>query len=122
MLERTRYWDAARELFRLPDLSPPHPCPISASYQAVRNAAAARALANGRQAVFALLYDENNPYFRRTGNWPGWPHILEAALAEDYPDFRFRALSWQRLAPLLPMDESVSGRARSTVCSCRTRH
>ena len=69
--------------------------------------AAARALADGRQAVFALIYDENNPYFRQTGRWPGWPRVLEGALAEDYPDFRFRSVSWQALTPLLPMDDSA---------------
>ena len=41
-------------------------CPISTSYRAVRYVAAAKALAGNRPrgAVFALVYDDRNPYFR----------------------------------------------------------
>src|SRR5204863_8819647 len=79
VIERERYWDAARDVYGLPDRSPPSPCPISAGYQAIRNAAAACAFAGDtRLAVFLLLYDEHNPYFRPTGRWPGWPALLEA--------------------------------------------
>lgn len=71
ILERRAYWAVAREVLELPERVPGLPCPIAASYQAVRNVAAARVLARGRRAVFALFYDERNPYFRRTGEWPG---------------------------------------------------
>ena len=46
------------------------------------------ALRRGRQgtcrqpswgAVFALVYDDRNPYFSKTGDWPGWPEILKRA-------------------------------------------
>jgi hypothetical protein len=104
---REAYWEAAEELFGLPRREPPGPCPLSPAYQAVRNAAAARALAGPeRVGVFALVYDANNPYFRETGDWPGWPALLAAAAAlnADPARFRFAAVSWQELVPRLPLD------------------
>ena len=70
VLDRALYWDTAAQIFFLPDRVPGKPCPISVGYQAIRNVAAARALAAGRMPVFVLLYDERNPYFRPTNNWP----------------------------------------------------
>jgi hypothetical protein len=56
-----------------------------------------------------LIFDANNPYFAGRGNWPGWPHMIsEAVSANADPErFRFRAISWQDLLPLLPLDEST---------------
>lgn len=81
-------------------------CPVRVSYQAVRNVAAARALAHGRQAVFCLLYDERNPYFTRTGEWPGWPAILHDSL-DLSENVTFRSASWQELIPCLPLDDAT---------------
>lgn len=102
-------------MFFLPDRTPGKPCPISASYQAIRNAAAARALADeGRRPVFALLYDARNPYFFPIGSWPGWPNLLARTLkdAERLERFWFRAASWQELISELPLDDSVREWAR----------
>lgn len=115
VLQRPLYWETARDVFFLPDRTPGKACPISASYQAIRNAAAARALAGeGRRAVFALLYDARNPYFSPVGSWPGWPYLLARTLkdAERLERFWFRAVSWQELIPKLPLGESAREWAR----------
>jgi hypothetical protein len=66
--------------------------------------AALRALAGAdRPAVLVQLYDANNPYFAGAGDWPGWPELLGQAV--DGEGFRFAAISWQELVPLLPLDE-----------------
>jgi hypothetical protein len=108
VLQRIAYWDVAREIFFLPDRTEGQPCPISAGYQAIRNAAAAVALANGRQPVFVLLYDANNPYFRPTNNWPGWPDVLRSTLHTSDINglLEFRAISWQELLPTLPLSDA----------------
>lgn len=106
VLDRPLYWQAARDLFLLPDRVPGETCPISAGYQAVRNVAAACALdGEGRQPVFVLLYDANNPYFTATNEWPGWPDVLRATLADADRGglLKFRAVSWQELVPRLPL-------------------
>ena len=107
VIVRPKYWQTAQKVFglfgeRLPFL----PCPISTAYQAIRTAAAARQLAGRhRRAVFVLLFDANNPYFRHTGAWPGWPALLRQTVAtkNTCSRFRFRALSWQHLIRLLPL-------------------
>ena len=75
---------------------PGAPCPISPVYEVVRHAAALRALAGDRPAVLALVYDSDNPYFAPTGEWPGWPALLDEAVGAD-ERFRFAAISWQEL-------------------------
>jgi hypothetical protein len=111
ILERPRYWQAAKELLQLPERTPGSACPISVGYQAVRNVAAAVALAElgGREAVFGLFYDARNPYFRATGEWPGWPEVLRASLedAEAAGLVRFRCCSWQTLVAEAPLPDSV---------------
>lgn len=79
---REKYWQTGHEVFGLPSERPPLlGCPISSSYQAIRTAAAARQLAGRhRQAVFVLLFDAQNPYFRRIGTWPGWPTVLRQSV------------------------------------------
>ncbi len=111
VLKREAYWQAAREIFNLPDRKPGRYCPISTAYQAIRNVAAARAMAAGRRAVFALIFDERNPYFSKCGDWPGWPAVLASALP-DRTDFHFRAVSWQQLVRNLPLDENARTWAR----------
>jgi hypothetical protein len=103
--QREAYWEAAGELLDLPLRGPGDPCPISPVYETVRHAAALRALAGGeRSAVLALIYDADNPYFAETGEWPGWPALLDGAI-DPGDDFRFAAISWQELVPRLPLDE-----------------
>lgn len=111
ILRRSHYWAAAKQVFGLPGRVPPAYCPISTAYQAVRNVAAARVLAGGRRAVFLLIYDANNPYFRATGEWPGWPAVLTETLLED-DRFRFRAIAWQDFIRALPLDEQTKTWAR----------
>jgi hypothetical protein len=115
VLARPLYWKTASEVFFLPERQPGKACPISASYQAIRNVAAARALAGeDRRALFALLYDERNPYFRPQGEWPGWPELLKSSLndAKLSDLVTFRAVSWQELLPQLPLEQSVREWAR----------
>lgn len=110
VLQRSLYWETARDVFFLPDRVPGKPCPISSGYQAVRNAAAARALSGPeRRAVFALVYDARNPYFSPTGAWPGWPELLARTLAdaERLDLLSFRAISWQDLIGQLPLEASA---------------
>lgn len=107
VLQRKAYWNVAREIFFLPDRAEGQPCPISTGYQAIRNAAAAVALANGRQPVFVLLHDATNPYFRPTNNWLGWPEVLRSTLHMSNINglLTFRAISWQELLPKLPLSD-----------------
>ena len=107
VLERKAYWRAAYDVFHLPEREAGQPCPLSFTYQAVRNVAAALAIARpGQEAVFGLVYDADNPYFGTCGRWPGWPAALRATLDDAHPGLRFAAVSWQQLLPLLPLDDS----------------
>ena len=106
--DRPLYWEAAEEALDLPRRVEGRPCPIHAAYQSVRNVAAAKALAaDGQAPVFALLYDERNPYFRETGEWPGWPRAIERAMSEREGGVRFASASWQELFRDLPRDPAV---------------
>jgi hypothetical protein len=108
VLARPAYWDVARNAFHLPEREPGKPCPLSFTYQAVRNVAAALALAStDREAVFGLIYDADNPYFAGCGAWPGWPAALRATLDSSGAPVRFAAVSWQELLPLLPLDPAA---------------
>jgi hypothetical protein len=105
--QRDAYWEAAEAVLGLGAREPGAPCSISPVYEAVRHAAALRALAGpDRLAVLALLYDADNPYFAATGDWPGWPALLGGAVhaSADPERFRFAAVSWQQLVPELPLD------------------
>lgn len=117
--DRAAYWTAAQDVLALPgQRSPFLPCPISPVYQAVRNIAAVSRLAgNKRRAVFVLLFDKRNPFFRRTGDWPGWPAILSTALNEpEATQFCFRAISWQQLIIRLPLPANVRTWAHEKHC------
>jgi hypothetical protein len=109
--DRAAYWTAARQVFSVPaERLSAFPCPISTIYQVVRNVAAVRHLAgNRRLAVFVLLYDTRNPFFSRTGDWPGWPAVLQRTIAvhNQFSEFHFRALSWQALVRDLPLPVPV---------------
>jgi Sigma-70, region 4 len=112
---RQLYWDAASEIFSLAhERTTDRPCPISFAYQGVRNAAAALALAGPeRRAVFALVFNDENPVFaggEETGAWPGWAKLLRATVANAHPayNFVFRALSWQALIKDLPLDSATA--------------
>ena len=111
VIVRDKYWQTAQKVFGLPGERLPFlPCPISSSYQAIRTAAAARQLAGRhRQAVFVLLFDANNPYFRHTGAWPGWPALLRQTVVakNTCSRFCFHAISWQQLIRLLPLPPQV---------------
>ena len=106
--DRPLYWQAAEEDLDLPRRVEGRPCPIHPPYQAVRNIAAAKALANDDQApVFAVLYDERNPYFRGCGEWPGWPQMLERTMDASGGAVHFASASWQELFRNLPRDPAV---------------
>lgn len=108
VLDRTAYWRTAYELFGLPKRTPGRPCPLSFAYQAVRNVAAALALARrGQEPVFGLFYDAANPYFAGCGQWPGWPVALRDTIAAEGGPVRFCSVSWQELLPLLPLDQAA---------------
>ncbi len=109
VLEREAYWKAAYEVFHLPEREVGKPCPLSPNYQAVRQVAAALALAkDGQLPVFGLIYDAENPYFAGSGAWPGWPAALHATLPADTSPFRFVSASWQELVPLLQLDPAAA--------------
>ena len=115
--QRDAYWSAAGELFGLPERADGAPCPISPSYEAIRHAAAACALAGGdRPGVLGLIYDADNPYFAGCGGWPGWPEVLREAVASMGDTrggrFQFTAISWQELMPGLPLDDATGAWAR----------
>jgi hypothetical protein len=102
---RKAYWDTATDVFGPSDRTDGKPCPLSFTYQAVRNVAAALALAKPEQhAVFGLIYDADKPYFSGCGEWPGWPGALHATLDSTQAPVRFVSVSWQGLLPLLPLD------------------
>lgn len=104
---RKEYWRVAETLFGLNSVRLPLlPCALSANYQPIRTVAAACRLAQERAAVFVLIYDQNNPYFRSTGLWPGWPTMLEETLSSQR-ELIYRAISWQELLPLLPLPQDV---------------
>lgn len=110
VVNRKHYWQVAEELFGLPaERLPLFDCSISPAYQAIRNVAAAQRLADGKRPfAFVLLYDVENPYFRPSNFWPGWPAVLQAHLGIHEPHgFHFRARSWQELVQVIPMDEQV---------------
>ena len=88
VLERDLYWKTAGDVFGLRDREDGRQCPIAVSYQAIRNVAAARALANGRHEMFALAYDERDPYFTGAGDWRGW--VSESAECSRQPKPRVR--------------------------------
>lgn len=103
--ERDAYWATAEDIFGLPARKDGSPCSLSFTYQAVRNVAAAQALAGpGREAVFGLLYDADNPYFAGCGDWPGWPKALHATLDDAGAGVRFASVSWQELIEVAPLD------------------
>jgi hypothetical protein len=106
---RTKYWRTANRFLQLPEARLTfHPCFLSIAYQIVRNIAAARHLSRGRCSGFILLYDQTNPFFRRTGNWPGWPRLLTELLGPfEHSGLCFRAIPWQRLIGQLPITKSV---------------
>jgi hypothetical protein len=101
------YWDVAGEQLGWTRATEPKSCPVSLGYQAVRNVAAALALAGEhRMGAFGLFYDARNPYFAGAGEWPGWAGVLEAALA-NAPDVHYAAVSWQRLLAAAPVPDAV---------------
>ncbi len=108
VLTRAAYWAVLREVLGLPDRERGRPCPLSPVYQAVRNVAAALALAGEeREAVFTLLYDAENPYFAGCGSWPGWPALLAASLRGARSNLTFASASWQELVRRLPLDDAT---------------
>ena len=110
--DRTPYWDTLANM-AMPDRQDGRPCPLSFTYQSVRNVAAARALAGpDRQAVFVLLYDAENPYFGGAGRWSGWPAHLEASIDPVATGVRFASISWQELAKDMPLDDATVEWAR----------
>lgn len=105
---RTAYWEIAEEVFTISAArSPDVGCRVSAAYQAIRNFAAARQLAQERTPVFVLVFDERNPYFTETGFWPGWPRLIKSAVRRSGTKVIFRAVSWQNLIRRLPLPKVV---------------
>jgi hypothetical protein len=102
VLERPYWKIASREMGM--ELTAMH-CPLRVSYQAVRNVAAAQALAGGRGTAFLLLYDARNPYFGGTGRWPGWRTMLASLMTDSRTPLM--SLSWQELLHRVTIEVSV---------------
>ena len=97
------YWEVAKRELGLAELD--HQCPLSVAYQAVRNIAAAQAIATSeRDAAFVLTYDDRNPYFTGAGSWPGWVAILNDLSQHAQT---FAALSWQELLGRVPLNAAL---------------
>ena len=98
------YWHVAqRDMALKPE---PGRCSLSLAYQAVRNVAAAQAIAGPRRrASFLLLYDGRNPYFVGARAWPGWIWMLSQLTADS--STTFMALSWQELLGRVEFDSPV---------------
>ena len=72
----------------------------------MRNIAAAQAIASGeRTTTFLTLYDERNPYFTGSRQWPGWIIMLSSLMRNATT--AFAALSWQELVERVEFDEPV---------------
>jgi len=100
VLGRVEHWRTAAERFGLPGRRPGSACPIALAYQAIRDVAALDALRGERRGLFVLVHDADNPYFHPTGAWPGWPAVLEDALAGSrLAGLAFHAVTWQQLVP-----------------------
>lgn len=106
---RQQYWRVAKELF-LPEPAAGS-CSLSVAYQAIRNVAAAAAIAGrAREASFVLFYDDRNPYFAGSGEWPGWAAVLDELCR--YASVSFVALTWQELLRRVVVDRHVLKWAR----------
>jgi hypothetical protein len=107
VLERP-YWEVAeREMGLTRDTNS---CQLGLAYQAVRNVAAARAIAGSRKSTFLLLYDARNPYFAGAGSWPGWVTMLSSLMSGSTTTFA--SLAWQEIVEAARVGESVRGWAR----------
>jgi hypothetical protein len=94
VLERP-YWEVAARDLRL-KRQPAGQCSLGLGYQAVRNVAAAQAIAGERRrSTFLLLYDARNPYFSGARAWPGWVKMLAQQMRGSRT--LFLSLSWQEL-------------------------
>jgi hypothetical protein len=91
------YWNAVVEHWGLPEEPPDLPvtCPLDATYQAVHNLARTSEL--NPQAVWLLLYDERNPYFRGGDGHPGLVRLLRSLGTK-----RWAPISWQELIAASP--------------------
>lgn len=81
-------------------------CGLSLVYQAVRNLAAARAIAGERDPSFVLAYDDRNPYFAGAGEWPGWVSVLTRLT--EWSRIPVRFLSWLSLLASVDLDRGVT--------------
>lgn len=107
VLERP-YWSVASKEMGLARETPP--CSLSLTYQAVRNVAAAQAIAGARSTTFLLLYDDRNPYFAGARAWPGWVRVLSQIMRRSRTTFA--SLSWQELLASVDLDPEVEEWAR----------
>jgi hypothetical protein len=90
------YWQVASSDLGLERGAEGGPCGLSLAYQAVRNVAAAQAIAGARRSsTFLLLYDARNPYFVGARSWPGWIRMLTELMSRSSTGFT--SLSWQGL-------------------------
>jgi hypothetical protein len=105
------YWCVASKDMRLHRDASRTRCHLSLAYQAVRNVAAAQAIAAGRRSTaFLLLYDARNPYFAGSRAWPGWIRMLSQLMTRSATTFM--PLSWQGLLGCAPVDGQVRVWAR----------
>jgi hypothetical protein len=99
------YWPTASTALGLCRDEASGRCPLSFVYQAVRNMAAASAIAASRRAAFLLLYDERNPFFAGACEWPGWASLLRDVSVSSV--IAVRTLTWQDLLGRVRLEPTV---------------
>jgi Restriction Endonuclease associating with ARP len=100
------YWDVASRDVGLHREAASASCCLSLAYQAVRNVAAAQAIAGERRSTaFLLLYDARNPYFAGALAWPGWIRMLSQLMSGSATIFM--PVSWQGLLARAPVPDQV---------------
>ena len=104
-----RYWDHVPDLFEWSSDDDLVPCPLSSTYQLVRNVLAACVTPDGRidtsNAHALIIYDARNPSFQDGGIANNQWKTAQAALKE--PGL-LRSCSWQSVVEHLSLGGDVT--------------
>jgi hypothetical protein len=96
------YWDHIPDVFNWDPFTDANPCPMSSTYQIVRNVLASAVTSAGvidlEHGHALVVYDRRNPCFAPGG--PGYTAIRTVQEALKFPD-ALRTVSWQAIVGLL---------------------